>query len=345
MHGERPTERVGHAAQELEIFGERLVVLVGAVGLARDDDGGGADEAREVVDVTVRVVAGDAAVEPQRLRHAELLREHALEIALGHARVADLHGLGEEALTRREHRALSVEIDAAALEHDAPLADILAVIRRHKYSRYPVWDSHKGEFIGLLHIKDLLRLVMSGEPLARRHVRPMPYIPMTMPLDEVVSTMRQHRAHMVVVMDEHGGTAGSLTVESSSAQYIAAARSRLPAAMPATMSAFSTPPGDRPRNTSAPWITSRSERASVFCASRPTRTGRNNVPVAGRRRACPNSTSLSILRWPARYAAVSRRNRSPPYPQSQRQASERFSSLRLRYRRLRPSARPACPPA
>ncbi|WP_162983842.1 hemolysin family protein, partial [Pseudomonas aeruginosa] len=46
--------------------------------------------------------------------------------------------------------------DLVYLEHDAPLADILAVIRRHKYSRYPVWDSHKGEFIGLLHIKDLL---------------------------------------------------------------------------------------------------------------------------------------------------------------------------------------------
>ncbi|WP_222567948.1 CBS domain-containing protein, partial [Neisseria meningitidis] len=46
--------------------------------------------------------------------------------------------------------------DLVYLEHDAPLAAILAVIRRHKYSRYPVWDSHKGEFIGLLHIKDLL---------------------------------------------------------------------------------------------------------------------------------------------------------------------------------------------
>lgn len=43
--------------------------------------------------------------------------------------------------------------DLVYLEHDAPLADILAVIRRHKYSRYPVWDSHKGEFIGLLHIR------------------------------------------------------------------------------------------------------------------------------------------------------------------------------------------------
>lgn len=46
--------------------------------------------------------------------------------------------------------------DLIYLEHDAPLSDILGVIRRHKYSRYPVYDDRKGEFIGVLHIKDLL---------------------------------------------------------------------------------------------------------------------------------------------------------------------------------------------
>ena len=46
--------------------------------------------------------------------------------------------------------------DLIYLEHDAPLSDILGVIRRHKYSRYPVYDDRKGEIIGILHIKDLL---------------------------------------------------------------------------------------------------------------------------------------------------------------------------------------------
>ena len=65
--------------------------------------------------------------------------------------------------------------DLVYLEHDAPLADILAVIRRHKYSRYPVWDSHKGEFIGLLHIKDLLLALSALDSL-----------PETFDLDELV---------------------------------------------------------------------------------------------------------------------------------------------------------------
>ena len=63
---------------------------------------------------------------------------------------------------------------------DAPLADILAVIRRHKYSRYPVWDSHKGEFIGLLHIKDLLLALSALDSL-----------PETFDLDELVRRTEQ----------------------------------------------------------------------------------------------------------------------------------------------------------
>src|SRR3546814_16122524 len=42
------------------------------------------------------------------------------------------------------------------LEFNAPLKEILAMFRRHKFSRYPVYDSERQEFVGLLHIKDLL---------------------------------------------------------------------------------------------------------------------------------------------------------------------------------------------
>ena len=43
--------------------------------------------------------------------------------------------------------------------------------------------------------------------------RSLPYVPMTTPLDEVIAAMRQNRAQMAVVMDEHGGTAGLITFE------------------------------------------------------------------------------------------------------------------------------------
>ena len=46
--------------------------------------------------------------------------------------------------------------DMVSLDAKAPLKEILAMFRRHKFSRYPVYDAEREEFVGLLHIKDLL---------------------------------------------------------------------------------------------------------------------------------------------------------------------------------------------
>ena len=58
----------------------------------------------------------------------------------------------------------------------------------------------------------LLRHLVADRPVTSRDARPLPYIPTTAPLDELLAAMRRDRAHMAVVMDEHGGTAGVVTI-------------------------------------------------------------------------------------------------------------------------------------
>ena len=65
----------------------------------------------------------------------------------------------------------------------------------------------------MIHIKDLLRLLLRNEPVGQAHARPLPLIPETAPLDTVLSTMRRERTQMVIVIDEHGGTSGIVTLE------------------------------------------------------------------------------------------------------------------------------------
>ncbi|MFH7423059.1 hypothetical protein RA276_31600, partial [Pseudomonas syringae pv. tagetis] len=42
-------------------------------------------------------------------------------------------------------------VDMVSLDFNAPIKEILALIRRHKFRRYPLYDAERGEFVGLLH--------------------------------------------------------------------------------------------------------------------------------------------------------------------------------------------------
>jgi magnesium and cobalt exporter, CNNM family len=81
------------------------------------------------------------------------------------------------------------------------------------HTRYPIYEGDLDHIVGIIHIKDLLRLLLHDEAVAASHVRPVPVVPETAPLDSVLGVMRRERTQMVVVIDEHGGTAGVVTLE------------------------------------------------------------------------------------------------------------------------------------
>ena len=91
--------------------------------------------------------------------------------------------------------------------------ELRAIVRSHPHTRYPVYSGDLDNIIGSLHIKEILRHVVSNQPIAARDARSLPYVPGPALLDEVLAAMRRLRAQMAVVMDQHGGTAGLVTIE------------------------------------------------------------------------------------------------------------------------------------
>ena len=86
------------------------------------------------------------------------------------------------------------------------------IVRRSPHTRYPVFSGDLDHIEGSVHIKTLLRHIVAGTPVTMRDATSLPHVPTTTPLDEVLAAMRRARAHMAVVMDEHGGTAGVVTI-------------------------------------------------------------------------------------------------------------------------------------
>lgn len=91
--------------------------------------------------------------------------------------------------------------------------ELRAIIRRTPHTRYPVYEGDLDHIIGMYHIKDLLRLLLSNQPVSAIGVRQVPVVPETALLDAVLTTMRRERAQLAIVIDEHGGTAGIVTLE------------------------------------------------------------------------------------------------------------------------------------
>jgi CBS domain containing-hemolysin-like protein len=92
-------------------------------------------------------------------------------------------------------------------------AAIRELLSAPAHTRYPIFEKDLDHIVGMVHIKDLLRLLIQEETITAAHARALPVVPETAELDDVLSVMRSQRTQMAVVIDEHGGTAGVVTLE------------------------------------------------------------------------------------------------------------------------------------
>jgi CBS domain containing-hemolysin-like protein len=103
--------------------------------------------------------------------------------------------------------------EIVALPIDASSEDIWQVVRSERYSRYPVYTDSLDDVTGVFLAKDLWLHDGSKPFTLSEHVRPTLYVPDNRPAERVLDDLRRRRAHMAVVLDEYGGTAGILTLE------------------------------------------------------------------------------------------------------------------------------------
>jgi len=99
------------------------------------------------------------------------------------------------------------------IPQEASAANVVEILRTSRHTRYPVYKEDLDHIVGFVHVKDLLQRVIAAASLATDDVQPVAYLPETAPADVVLQTMHEESTEMVVVMDEHGGTAGIVVLE------------------------------------------------------------------------------------------------------------------------------------
>lgn len=130
-------------------------------------------------------------------------------------------------LNLRQMRVEDVAIPRAeitSVASDTNLSDLVQVFRDSGLTRLPVYDGTLDEPIGLVHLKDIaLGYGFNGgdaDFTLSESLRPVLYVPPSMPIGVLLTKMQADRTHMALVIDEYGGVDGLLTIEDLIEQVI-----------------------------------------------------------------------------------------------------------------------------
>ena len=91
--------------------------------------------------------------------------------------------------------------------------EVRSILLKHHHTRYPIYEGDLDHIVGMLHVKDLLRRILANDAVSAKDLRNMPVVPESATLDHVLGTMQRSQAHLAIVIDEHGGTAGVISLE------------------------------------------------------------------------------------------------------------------------------------
>ena len=162
-------------------------------------------------DLVVTLLGGDPKKRADAMSSDELLS------------IVETHqGLDEEhremladVLESAEHTVESVmrpRSDVVTLKTSMSISEAREFVSEHPYSRYPLVERSLDDCESYIHIKDLMLTKDSSAPLVLL-ARPIPIVPSIMSVLDAISRLRSAGRHVALVVDEHGGTDGLITLE------------------------------------------------------------------------------------------------------------------------------------
>ena len=132
-----------------------------------------------------------------------LLREEPVEMIRG------VFGLSETTATD----VMTPRTEVIGVPAEWTVADAAAFILGEGHSRFPVFEESIDHIVGVVLARDVWRAQTQGVADLRSIMRPGLFVPDTKPVESLLREMRRERAHLAVVVDEFGGTAGIVTIE------------------------------------------------------------------------------------------------------------------------------------
>jgi len=164
-------------------------------------------------DLVVRILGGNPKANRTVITEEELrdLVASNQALSLDERRiVGDVFDAGKRQI--REVLRPRTEVEFVAAE--TPLSEAADLAVSVPYSRLPVYQGSYDNVIGFVHVRDLLDPARADSPLTvgqvSRHVK---FMPNSKTVLAALSEMRRERAHLAIVVDEYGGTAGIVTLE------------------------------------------------------------------------------------------------------------------------------------
>ncbi|MCK9506977.1 MAG: CBS domain-containing protein [Pigmentiphaga sp.] len=118
------------------------------------------------------------------------------------------------------------------LEINQPIDELLPLIIQTAHSRFPVYEENRDNVVGILMAKDVLRYVLDRSLSLRNLIRPAVFIPEFKRLNVLLREFRSNHNHIAIVVDEHGGTAGIVTIEDVLEQIVGEIEDEYDSAIP-----------------------------------------------------------------------------------------------------------------